>query len=45
MDKYLWLDYSIEKIWQEYYRMFYGKYDLDNKEEIQVMRMMETVYD
>jgi hypothetical protein len=30
MDKYLWLDYSIETIWQEYYKMFYGKYDLDN---------------
>jgi hypothetical protein len=25
--------------------LVYGKYDLDNEEEIQVMRMMETVYD
>jgi len=45
MDKYLWLDYSIEKIWQEYYKMFYGKYELDNEEELQVTRMMEAVYD
>ena len=44
MDKYLWLDYSIEKIWQEYYKKFYGKYELDNEEELQVMHMMETVY-
>jgi hypothetical protein len=44
MDKYLWLDYSIEKIWQEYYKMFYGKYELDNEEEVRVMHMMETVY-
>jgi hypothetical protein len=45
MDRYLWLDYSIETIWQEYYKMFYGKFDLDNEQEMQVMRMMETVYD
>ena len=45
MDKYLWLDYSIERIWQEYYRMFYGKYELSTEEEMQVTRMMEAVYD
>jgi hypothetical protein len=45
MDRYLWLDYSIERIWQEYYKMFYGKYDLDNEEEMEVIKMMETVYD
>ena len=45
MDRYLWLDYAIERIWQEYYKMFYGKYSLDAEEEMQVTRMMETVYD
>ena len=45
MDRYLWLDYSIERIWQEYYKMFYGKFDLDNEEEMEVIKMMETVYD
>ena len=45
MDRYLWLDYSIEIIWQEYYKMFYGKFDLDNEQEMQVMHMMEAVYE
>lgn len=45
MDMYIWLDYSIERIWINYMEQFQGNYDITVKEELSVLKMMEVVYD
>jgi hypothetical protein len=45
MDMYLWLDYSIERIWLSYMNAYQGKVDITLEDEIAVLKMMELVYD
>ena len=45
MDKYLWLDYSIECIWVFYIRLYQGQQVLTLEQEDQVTMMMDMVYD
>ena len=45
MDMYLWLDYSIERIWLSYMNAYQGKVDITLEDEITVLKMMELVYD
>ena len=45
MDMYLWLDYSIERVWMQYIGKYNGKIDIEIEEEITILRMMEFVYD
>ena len=45
MDKYLWLDYCIERTWNEYYRCYYGKVELTEEEDERIIKMMELIYD
>jgi len=45
MDMYIWLDYSIERVWINYMEQFQGNHDITIKEELSVLKMMEVVYD
>ena len=45
MDMYLWLDYSIEKIWLNYIDHFQGNIEISDEDELAVIKMMEAVYD
>ena len=38
MDKYLWLDYCIERTWNEYYRCYYGKVELTEEEDERIIK-------
>jgi len=44
MDTYLWLDYSIEVLWLHYVESFQGECSIDDFDEHQILRMMDTVY-
>ena len=45
MDRYLWLDFCIERAWLYYYREYYGKINLSVEEDKEIMKIMETIYD
>ena len=45
MDKYLWLDYCIEQAWAYYYKRYYGKINLSEEDDKEIMQIMETIYD
>ena len=45
MDKYLWLDYCIEHAWAYYYERYYGKINLSEEDDKEIMKIMETIYD
>jgi hypothetical protein len=45
MDMYLWLDYTIEKIWLAYIDKYQGDYSITYEDEKYIMEMMELVYD
>tara|TARA_R110000796_G_scaffold189685_2_gene306498 strand:+ start:2619 stop:2897 length:279 start_codon:yes stop_codon:yes gene_type:complete len=45
INKYLWLDYSIETLWLYYANQYQGHHDITEEEEINIMEMMEYIYD
>ena len=45
MDMYLWLYYTIERIWLSYIDTYQGDYNITYEDEKYIMKMMELVYD
>tara|TARA_A100001011_G_scaffold369170_1_gene424234 strand:- start:255 stop:536 length:282 start_codon:yes stop_codon:yes gene_type:complete len=45
MDMYLWLDYTIERIWLSYIDKYQGDYNITYEDEKYIMEMMDLVYD
>ena len=44
LDRYLWVDYIIESVWQYYNDAYAGRMEITDDEEDEIIKIVETIY-